>query len=76
MKKNQRLSLLFLAVGFLACLEFIFVRGMFTWLIAVFATILVGGLNILQQLKLKDWNQVGLYTLCIVAICMGYFAFL
>ncbi len=76
MKPKNNLQIAFLIVGTLAALEFIFVRGLFTWLLAVGAVILVGGLNILLGLKNKEWMQVGFYLLLTVSLCMGYFALL
>lgn len=75
--QNKRFpELLFLVVGVLTVFEFIYIRGMFTWLIAVAAVILVGTLNIALKLKDNDWMQAALYLLSIVALCMGYFTLL
>ena len=70
MEKN--LKRMFLVVGLLTVLEFVFVRGMFTWLICVAATVLVGALNIFVSIKEKDLMQAALYALCVVSLCMGY----
>lgn len=74
MKNQNFLKITFLIVGTLAALEFIFVQGMFTWLIAIAAVALVGVLNVVASLKHQDWLQAALYTLSTVALCMGYFA--
>ncbi|MDO5112642.1 MAG: hypothetical protein Q4E65_10085 [Clostridia bacterium] len=72
MKLKKCFALLFLIVGFLTVLEFVFVRGMFTWLIAVAASILAGGANILLCLRNRQWMDAALYLLATVALCMGY----
>lgn len=74
MKTAKYFQIAFLAVGALTALEFIFVRGMFTWLIAVAATALVGAINVILCAKHKDWLQACLYVLTVTALCMGYFA--
>lgn len=76
MKVNKTLEILFLIVGLLTALEFIFVRGMFTWLIAVAAVIAIGTLNIVFKLKHKEWLSACLYLLSSIALCMGYFVLL
>ena len=73
MKNIKYLQFAFLFVGVLAALEFILVRGMFTWIIAVAAVIVVGGLNIIMSIKHKKWLQALHYTLTTVALSMGYF---
>lgn len=73
MKLIKPFQIAFLVIGALTILEFIFVRGMFTWLIAVGAIIIVGILNIIINIKYKEWLQAVLYALSTVAFCMGYF---
>lgn len=73
MKFKKSLEVLFLVVGILAVLEFICIRGMFTWFIAVAAVIIIGTLNIIVSLKYKEWLQACLYMLSIIALCMGYY---
>ena len=60
-------------MGTLTALEFIFLRGMFTWLIVVTAVIVVGSLNVIINIKDKEWLQASLYILSTIALCMGYF---
>ncbi len=74
MKLQKNLQIAFLIVGALVALEFIFVRGLFTWLIAVFAIIAVGGINVVVNAIKKEWLQSALFLLCTIALCMGYFA--
>jgi predicted membrane channel-forming protein YqfA (hemolysin III family) len=73
MKAAKYFQITFLVVGTLTALEFIFVRGMFTWLIAVTAMIVVGSLNVIINIKHKEWLQASLYILSTIALCMGYF---
>lgn len=73
MKSSKILQILFLVVGVLTALEFIFIRGMFSWLIAVVATVVVGVLNVSASLKNKELLLAALYILSTVALCMGYF---
>ncbi len=65
-------NLLFLLVGVLTILEFTFVRGLFTWLIAVSAVVIIGLINIAFEAKDKNWSQAALYTITTIALCMGY----
>lgn len=60
----------------LTALEFVFVRGLFTWLIAVVAILVAGVFNVLINIKEKDFLQAALYVLTTVALCMGYFVIL
>ncbi|MEG1658253.1 MAG: hypothetical protein RR288_04265 [Oscillibacter sp.] len=73
MKMKQGFQIAFLVVGALTALEFIFVRGMFTWVIAVGATILLGAVNLLLSARDKEWIPALLFALCTLALCMGYF---
>lgn len=73
MKAGKVLPVVFLIVGCLTMLEFLLVRGMFTWLIAVAATGLAGLANLVLCVKEGRWMDAGLYLLCSVALCMGYF---
>lgn len=61
---------------FLTVLEFIFIKGMFTWLLMCSLVILTGAINILYMIKAKDWMRASLYLLTIVALCMGYISYL
>lgn len=73
MKLSNYIKILFLLVGTLTILEFIFIRGMFTWMISVVSVIIVGTLNVAISIKEKKWLQAYLYTLSSIALCMGYF---
>ena len=76
MKKKQLPEILFLIIGVLVVFEFAFIRGMFTWLIAVAAVVLVGGYNIIMKWRDKEWLYACLYLLTVVALCMGYLTLL
>ncbi|HFI0555948.1 TPA: hypothetical protein ACGO26_002011 [Streptococcus suis] len=73
MRVAKYFQIAFLVVGTLTALEFIFLRGMFTWLIVVTAVIVVGSLNVIINIKDKEWLQASLYILSTIALCMGYF---
>ncbi len=72
MKLTKGLQIAFLIVGTLVVLEFLFIQGMFTWLMAVAAIIVVGLLNVIINVKNKEWLQTLVYILATVALCMGY----
>lgn len=63
----------FLVVGALTVLEFVFVRGMFTWLIAAALTVVLGAVNVVLCGRDREWMSGGLYILTTVALTMGYF---
>ncbi|MEG1593236.1 MAG: hypothetical protein RR350_02415 [Oscillibacter sp.] len=73
MKMKHGFQIAFLAVGALTALEFIFVRGMFTWIAAVAATMALGVINLLLSARDKEWIPAALFALCTLALCMGYF---
>ena len=72
-QKNQAWLLLFLVVGFAAVLEFVFVRGMFTWLPMVVLVIFSGSMNVILAVRNSNWLLAALVFLCTIALCMGYF---
>lgn len=76
MKSKKYAQIAFIIVGILTVCEFIFVRGMFTWLLAVAAIVAIGVVNILVNIKQKDWLQAALFLLSTVALSMGYFVVL
>ena len=76
MKIKQYSQIVFLVVGSLTVMEFLLVRGMFTWLIAVGAALIAGVLNIAVNVIYKDWLQALMFLLATVALCMGYFVML
>lgn len=74
MKLKQGAQIAFLLVGALTVLEFVFVRGMFTWLIAVAAVAVVAAVNVVLACRDKDVLGALHYVLTAVALCMGYLA--
>ncbi len=75
MKATQFAQIAFLIVGVFTIAEFLLLRGMFSWLIAVGASALAGSVNLVLCLRQKDWLQAALYLLSTFALCMGYFVF-
>lgn len=76
MNNRKGLQLAYLVVGSLTVLEFLFVRGMFTWLIAVSAITVLGIVNVFASIKDHDVMEAALYVLSTIALCMGYTLFL
>ena len=72
MKLKKGFQIAYLIVGALVVCEYIFVQGMFTWLIAVGAACVMGVANILLTAKDREWRTALLYLLCTLALCMGY----
>lgn len=71
-KAKAAAEIAFLIVGTLTVLEFVFVRGMFTWAIATAAVCVTGLLNIVLSAASRNWREALLYLLCSAALCMGY----
>lgn len=69
-KKGAQIA--FLAVGALTVLEFLFVRGLFTWLVMVLAVVALGAVNIVLSARDRRWQEGLHYLLTTVALCMGY----
>lgn len=72
MKWKQGARTAFLVVGALTVLEFVFVRGMFTWLLMVLAVTALGAANIVLAVRDREWGSALHYLLTAVALCMGY----
>ncbi|WP_455580917.1 hypothetical protein [Dysosmobacter sp.] len=70
MKRSFQIA--YLAVGALTVLEFLFVRGMFTWLIMTIAVAAAGAANILLACRDREFLGALQYLLCSVALTMGY----
>lgn len=71
-KLKTGFQIAFLAVGALTVLEFLFIQGMFTWLLVVGATVLLGAINVILSAKDREWLPALHYVLTTVALCMGY----
>lgn len=76
MNNRKGLQLAYLVVGSLTVLEFLFVRGVFTWLIAISAITVLGIVNVFASIKDHDVMEAALYVLSTIALCMGYTLFL
>lgn len=74
MNWKQGAQIAYLAVGALTVLEFLFLRGMFTWLVMVLAVTALGAVNIVLSVRDRAWGQALHYLLTSVALCMGYLA--
>lgn len=74
MKVKRGFQIAFLLVGFLTVLEFLLVRGMFTWIVMVLATALFGAVNILLCCRDREWLPALHYLLTAAALSMGYAA--
>ncbi len=75
-KKSNTSEVLYLVIAVLVIIEFNFIQGLFTWLIAVGAITFIGIVNIVLQIIEKNLMKASLYTICTLALCMGYFQFL
>lgn len=69
-------SILFLIVGGITVLEFLFIQGMFTSLIVMFAVFVLGIVNIILSLKNQQYVSALHYVLTSIALCMGYITLL
>lgn len=69
---KKAFAILFLVAGALTVLEFIFISGMFTWLVMAGLVILLGLINIVLEMKERNYMQALLYLLAAVALVMGY----
>ena len=72
MKLDKIFEIAYLVIGVLVVLEFMLVRGQFTWLIAAGAIGICGLVNMLLSMKNADFMKAALYVLCTVGLCMGY----
>lgn len=73
MKARNIWGILFLVIGVLTVLEFIFIRGMFTWLMMVALVSVVGLVNIVLSLRARRFYAAAHFLLTSVALVMGYF---
>lgn len=72
MKLKIGFQIAYLVVGALTVLEFLFVRGMFTWLIMAGAVTLLGAINVILSCRDREWLPALQYILTTVALTMGY----
>lgn len=72
MKFKKIFEVLFFIVGVLTVLETIYVQGMFTWLIMCVLTIATGLINIVWEIKDKNYSNAFHFALTTVALNLGY----
>lgn len=71
----ERLSkILLIIVGILTILEFVFVKGFFTWIIMVALVVIVGLMNVILRIKDKKILDALLTLILCISLCMGYFS--
>lgn len=77
MKKSRAIcQIVFLATVALAICEFVFVRGQFTWLMAVGAVCVTGLIDAALALRDRAWLAAVQDVLTAAAVCMAYTPFL
>ncbi len=73
MEKLKNLAfVLFIIASVLTILEFMFLQGLFTFLMVMVANIATGIVNIGIALKEKDYKLALLFLITITALNMGY----
>lgn len=65
-------KVLYLIIGTATILEYIFITGMFTWLIVTTASVTIGSVNVIWEIKNKKYLDSLLYVMATVALVMGY----
>lgn len=70
------LKITFIIIAILTIFEFLFVRGLFTSVLALIASSIVGIINILFAAKEKQYNEAILYAIATIALNMGYYVFM
>lgn len=71
-KVTKVVDAIFMIVALLCLGEFMFLRGMFTWLLSFFAIILFGIIEIIFCLINKSYYKAVLVLMLVLAICTGY----
>ena len=73
MKKISKIfDVLFIIISILCLCEFIFIRGMFSWLLSFIAIILFGIIQVILCLVNKSYYKAILTALLVISICSGY----
>lgn len=65
-------KILFLMTATATIIEYIFITGMFTWLMATTATVTIGLVNAIWEIKDKKYLDCLLYIVATIALVMGY----
>lgn len=76
MKTNKFLTILFLIIGFMAILEFYFIRGIFTGPLMMILVSTLGIINIIIKIKEKNILCCLLYILTTVSLFIGYLSYM
>ena len=72
--KTERIAaVIFLIIGILTVLEYLFIQGMFTAPIMIFLSVVVGVGNIVIAFANRKYMNVLFYALLTIALNMGYF---
>lgn len=71
-KMSKIVDIIFIIVATLCLAEFVFLRGMFTWLLSFCAMILFGVIEIIFCLINKNYYKAVLVFFLVVAVCNGY----
>ncbi|MDD3206496.1 MAG: hypothetical protein PHS74_12305 [Lachnospiraceae bacterium] len=65
-------AIIFLIVGTLEVLEYIFIQGLFSAPIVILASVIVGIVNIIVAIISKKYINMLFYALLTIALNMGY----
>ena len=69
---SKMLKILFIVMAAMVVLEYMFIQGLFTSLIALVLIDIVGVINMIISAKEKRLNETLLYVIATVALSMGY----
>lgn len=70
--KKQIFSIIFIIIGFLTILEFLFIQGMFTGPLMGFLVIMAGMINFILEVKDKNYIYSIIYLISTIGLIMGY----
>ena len=71
-KASKIIDIIFIIVSILCLCEFIFIRGMFTWLLSFAAIIIFGLIQIIFSLINKSYYKALITLLLVISICSAY----
>lgn len=73
-KASKVIDIIFIIVASLCLCEFIFIKGMFSWLLSFGAIILFGTVQIIFSIINKSYYKALMTLLLVISICSGYLA--
>ena len=73
-KASKIIDIIFVIISILCLCEFIFIKGMFSWLISFCTIILFGAVQIIFSIINKSYYKAIITLLLVVSICSGYLA--